>query len=408
MYQTQRHVGGTFRRPMTHSVVALMIALLFVACGGGGSGNGGGGGNHPIVLQVVDAGGYSAQLKPMLVAYQKAHPDKVSKVVYPPRIQAPQLPGKLKAEEGAGNIQDTLVISGYDGVASSTQQGLVDQLIPAQSAKFPNLDDNYLPAAKAYNDLAKGYALVFAYTPSGPVFEYDPAKVPTPPTTIDGLRTWIKAHPHQFLYARPANSGPGRTMLMGLPYLLGDKDPQDPTNGWDNTWTFLKDIGSTIDSYPTRTGDTMTALGTGQVSMIASTFGWDINPRYLHQVPAGDKTFVLKDTTFVADAAFMMLPKGLDDQRKSVMLDVMSFILQPQQQAFNYDDGYFYPGPAVKNVSVSLAPAHSQQVLQEFGRPEYDGIIQQAKIVPPLGTAQIVAAFNKWDQEVGSGKYKSS
>jgi len=408
MHQTQRHAGGACMRPLTHGVVALMIALLFVACGGGGNGNGGGSGSHPIVLQVVDAGGYSAQLKPMLQAYQKAHPDKVSKVVYPPRIQAPQLPGKLKAEEDAGNIQDTLVISGYDGVASSTQQGLVDQLIPAQSAKFPNLDDNYLPAAKAYNDLANGYALVFAYTPSGPIFEYDPAKVPTPPTTIDELRAWIKAHPHQFLYARPANSGPGRTMLMGLPYLLGDKDPKDPTNGWDKTWAFLKDIGSTIDSYPTRTGDTMTALGTGQVSMIASTFGWDINPRSLHQVPAGDKTFVLKDTTFVADAAFMMLPKGLDDQRKSVMLDVMASILQPQQQAFNYDDGFFFPGPAVKNVSVSMAPAHSQQVLQEFGRPEYDNIIQQAKIVSPLGTAQIVAAFKKWDQDVGSGKYKAA
>lgn len=403
MHQTQRL--STY---LTHGLMVLMMALLFVACGGSANSGSGSGSSHPIVLQVVDAGGYSAQLKPMLQAYQKAHPDKVSKIVYPPRIQAPQLPGKLKAEEDAGNIQDTLVISGYDGVASSQQQGLVDQLIPSQAAKFPNLDDNYLPAAKAYNDLANGYALVFAYTPSGPIFEYDPAKVPTPPTTVAELRTWIKAHPHQFLYARPANSGPGRTMLMGLPYLLGDKDPKDPTNGWDKTWAFLKDVGSTIDSYPTRTGDTMTALGTGQVSMIASTLGWDINPRYLHQVPAGDKTFVLKDTTFVADAAFMMLPKGLDAQRQSVMLDVMSFILQPQQQAFNYDDGFFYPGPAVKNVPSSIAPAHSQQVLQEFGRPEYASVIQQAKIVTPLGTAQIVAAFKKWDQDVGSGKYKTA
>ncbi|HET8842922.1 MAG TPA: extracellular solute-binding protein [Ktedonobacteraceae bacterium] len=383
----------------------LLVMLLLAACGGNaGNGNG----SQPIVLQVVDAGGYSAQVQPMLEAYQKAHPDKISKIVYPPRIQAPQLPGKLKAEEDAGKIQDTLIVSGYDGVASSTQQGLVEPLLPAHADKFPNLDDNYLPAAKAYNDLAKGSALVFSYTPSGPIFEYDPTKVPNPPTTIDELKTWIKAHPHQFLYARPANSGPGRTFLMGLPYLLGDKDPQDPTNGWDNTWAFLHDIGSTIDSYPTRTGDTMTALGTGQVSMIASTLGWDINPRYLHQVPQGDKTFVLKDTTFVADAAFMMIPKGLDAARQSVMLDIMAFMLQPQQQAFNYDDGYFYPGPAIKNVPISLAPAHSQQVIQQYGRPEYDAMIDQAKIVPPLLTDQIVAAFNKWDKDIGSGKYKTS
>jgi putative spermidine/putrescine transport system substrate-binding protein len=289
-----------------HGLTLLLIALFVAACGGT-SGPGGTTASHPIVLQVVDAGGYTDQVKPMLLAYQKAHPDKVSKIVYPPRIQAPQLPGKLKAEEDAGNVQDTLIISGYDGVASTTQQGLVEQLTPAHSDKFPNLDENYLPSAKAYKDLANGYALVFATTPSGPVFEYDPAKVPNPPTTIDELRTWIKAHPHQFLYARPSNSGPGRTMLMGLPYLLGDKNPKDPVNGWDKTWSFLKDIGSTIESYPTRTGDTMSALATGQVSMIASTMGWDINPRFLHQVPAGDKTFVLKNTTFVADAAFMMV-----------------------------------------------------------------------------------------------------
>ncbi len=391
-----------------HGLVILFISLFSVACGGGNASSGGSTGSHPIVLQVVDAGGYSDQVKPMLDAYQKAHPDKVSKVVYPPRIQAPQLPGKLKAEEGANNIQDTLIISGYDGVASATQQGLVDQLTPTHSDKFPGLDDNYLPSAKAYTDLAKGYALVFATTPSGPVFEYDPAKVPNPPTTIEELRTWIKAHPRQFLYARPSNSGPGRTMLMGLPYLLGDKDPKDPTNGWDKTWSFLKDVGSTIESYPTRTGDTMSALATGQVSMIASTMGWDINPRFLHQVPATDKTFVLKNTTFVADAAFMMMPKGLDKARQDIVLDVMAWMLKPEQQAFNYDSGYFYPGPAVKNVPVSLAPATSQQVIKDFGRPEYDSIIAQSKIELPLDTANVVVAFDKWDKEIGSGKYKTS
>jgi putative spermidine/putrescine transport system substrate-binding protein len=24
--------------------------------------------------------------------------------------------------------------------------------------------------------------------------------------------------------------------LMGLPYILGDKDPKDPEKGWDKTW----------------------------------------------------------------------------------------------------------------------------------------------------------------------------
>ena len=34
---------------------------------------------------------------------------------------------------------------------------------------------------------------------------------------------------------------------MGLPYLLGDKDPRDPAKGWDKTWAFLKELDSCIE-----------------------------------------------------------------------------------------------------------------------------------------------------------------
>ena len=55
------------------------------------------------------------------------------------------------------------------------------------------------------------------------------------------------------MYARPANSGPGRTFLMGLPYILGDKDPKDPINGWDKTWAYLKELDKYVDYYPSGT-----------------------------------------------------------------------------------------------------------------------------------------------------------
>jgi len=90
----------------------------------------------------------------------------------------------------------------------------------------------------------------------------------------------------------------------------------------------------------------------------------------------------------------------------------MAWMLKPDQQAFNYDSGYFYPGPAIKNVPVTMAPAKSQQVLQQYGRPEYDTLIQQLeqqnKIALPLDTTNIVTAFSKWDKDIGSGKYKAS
>lgn len=385
---------------LSHSFFLLLVMVLLAACGGGGSGSSTT--TQPIDLQVLDAGGYlSTFAQSMIQSFVDTHHNLVKSVEFLPRIQAPTLPGKLQAEQAAHRVTTNLILSGFDGVSSSIKDGLVEPLIPAHQDVFPNLNSNYQPAAKNFNDLANGQALVFAYTPSGPLFEYDPAKVPSPPTTIQALQAWIHANPHKFLYAEPANSGPGRTMLMGLPYLLGDSNPQDPVNGWAKTWAFLKDIKGSIDTPPTGTSATMKNLANDTSWIVASTFGWDINPRVLQQVPAGDKTFMLQGTTLVSDAAFMMMPKGLDANTQKVILQLMAYMLTPQAQAMTYDEGYFYPGPAIQNVPLSMASAKSQQVLQQYGHPEYTSMIANTKIVNPLSSDNLVAAFDKWNQDIG-------
>ena len=43
--------------------------------------------------------------------------------------------------------------------------------------------------------------------------------------------------------------------MMGLPYILGDKDPKDPVNGWEKTWAYLAELNppsSTIRPAPAR------------------------------------------------------------------------------------------------------------------------------------------------------------
>ncbi|MFX8362481.1 extracellular solute-binding protein, partial [Acinetobacter baumannii] len=92
----------------------------------------------------------------------------------------------------------------------------------------PGFAKAYLDPAAKMQTLAEGKGVVVTYYPSGPLIEYNPDKVKTPPTTAEELLAWAKANPNRFFYGRPANSGPGRTFLMGLPYILGDKDPMDP------------------------------------------------------------------------------------------------------------------------------------------------------------------------------------
>jgi putative spermidine/putrescine transport system substrate-binding protein len=254
--------------------------------------------------------------------------------------------------------------------------------------------------------LGQGFAVAVVYYPSGPLLEYAPERVKDVPKTTDELLAWCKAHPNRFPYARPANSGPGRTWMQALPYLLGDKDPKDPDKGWDKTWAYLKELNSCIEYYPSGTGATMKEFGEGSRDIIMSTTGWDINPRVLGTVPKSAQVGTLKGFHWVSDAQYMVVPKGVAPDHLAVVLDLMAYMLKPESQAFAYDDGYFYPGPAVKDVPLSMAPKESQEAIKEYGRPEYDKLIADNPIETPLDDAPLVVAFRKWDAEIGGAKLK--
>jgi len=242
------------------------------------------------------------------------------------------------------------------------------------------------------------------YYPSGPLVEYNPKAVPAAPSSPADLLAFAKANPGKFEYAKPANSGPGRTFLMGLPYLLGDKDPKDPINGWDKTWAYLQELGKYIKYYPSGTTETMKNLASGAADMVASTTGWDINPRVLGTVPNNVKVALLQPMHWVTDAQYAVIPKGVSNDVLSADLQLIAWMLQPKQQAIAYDSGYFYPGPAVNGVTLDMAPTKSQDVIKKFGRPEYDQWISQYPKLTSLPATQQVAAFDKWNRLVGAKK----
>jgi putative spermidine/putrescine transport system substrate-binding protein len=191
-----------------------------------------------------------------------------------------------------------------------------------------------------------------------------------------------------------------------MPYILGDKDPSDPMNGWSKTWAYLKEMDKGIDYYPTGTDATMKELAEGSRDIIVTTFGWDINPRALGVVPKEKEVFALEGTHWVPDTQFMTIPKGVATEKVAVLAQLMAYMLKPEQQALTYDKGYFYPGPAAQGVTLAMAPQESQDVLKEFGRPKYDDLIAKFPTEVPLTPERLVAAFRRWDQEIGSGKAK--
>jgi putative spermidine/putrescine transport system substrate-binding protein len=359
----------------------------------------------PVTINVIDAAGTLQLVQDAMEAYRTKQPGKVDKFTFT-KAPAPELPGKLKAMQGAGRMDIDLVLGGTDILAAGIEQGLWTRILPDHADAFPHLLDNYTDQAREMQKLAQDQAVAVVFMPAGPLLEYNPDTVKSPPTTPAELLAWCKEHKDRFIYARPANSGPGRTFLMGLPYLLGDKDPRDPVNGWDKTWAFLKELDSCIEYYPSGTSATMKEFGEGSRDMTMTVTGWDINPRVLGIVPEKYKVAAFKDMTWVNDTQYMIVPRGLAPEKLAVVLDLMAFLLQPEQQAMTYDKGYFYPGPAVKGVTLAMAPRASQDVIKQFGRPEYEEWLARFPHQRPLEAKAMVAAFHRWDEEVGAQKTK--
>ena len=360
--------------------------------------------SKPVKLSIIDVAGNLQLTQPAIDAFKKDNPKIVSSVEYI-KATAPELASKIKAQQNANNLDTSMVLTGYDGLASGMEQNIWEQLMPNYKGLFTTLEQDYLDGAKKAYDIAKGYGIAVVYCPGGPMFSYNPDKVKEVPKTPEQLLDWAKANPKKFLYARPANSGPGRAFLQGLPYILGDKDPKDPKT-WDKTWAYLKELDKYIEYYPTGTGATFKELGEGTRWMIASHIGWDMNQRILATIPATYQGFFLDKTTWLTDAHYMCLPKGLDNDRKNATLKLMAYMMKPEAQAVTYDSGYFYPGPAIKNVPLTLAPKDSQDKVKAAMRDPYEKAIKDFPNTTQLESKPLVEAFDMWDKLVGAKTQK--
>ncbi len=357
-------------------------------------------GGGAVGLNVVDVGGVSSFTKPMMDKCAQSNSDRISGLVFS-KAPSTELAGKLEAQQKAGRLDIDLVLSGSDAVGAGIGKNLWDPISD---------HENQLPALKNYSDDArmifdqyKRQALVVATEFTGPLLEYSPGAVSAPPTTAEELLAYAKANPGKFTYAKPPQSGPGRQFVMGLPYILGDKDPTDPKNGWDKTWAFLAELDKYVGgSYPSSTGDTFQSLAKGGVNMIASSAGWDIGQRQQGAVPPTLKIATLKNSTYLIAGHFAAVPKGLQQNRREAVFALLDCMLSKDSQTSIYQaQKKAVPGPAIKGVSVKDAPAAVQEQVAQFDRPEYRDLIGKAPAAPELPPEQMSIMFDRWEREIG-------
>jgi putative spermidine/putrescine transport system substrate-binding protein len=355
---------------------------------------------QPITLSIIDVAGDLASVQVILDNYKKAFPNKVKEIKIQ-RAPAPELPAKIKAQQDAGRVDINLILTGQDAGSVLGANNQLIKLFPTYDKLFPK--DELNEEGKALQDEGEGFLLPSVVNAGGPVFIYNPKKVEKPPKTADQLLAWAKANPGKFIYARPANSGPGRSILAGIPWILKDKNPKDPEKGWDKAWAYLKELGKYIEYYPTGTLFTLREFANEQRWMIAGIMEWDMKPRAEGVVPPDAKITILENTTFVIDGHYWAIPKGVPQNEIDVILDVMKFMRRVDQQVLTYKA---FIGPSIKAATLDKAPVDIQKYVKEFWRPEYDQIGKTWKTTAQLPLKPLTYAMDRWDREVGAAQIK--
>jgi putative spermidine/putrescine transport system substrate-binding protein len=355
---------------------------------------------EPITLSIIDTGGDLASTQAIIENYKKANPQKVKEIKLQ-RAPAPEVPAKIKAQQDAGRLDINLILTGQDGGSVLAANNQLIKLFPAYDKMFPR--DDLTEAAKELQDEGEGFLLPSVTSPGGPVLIYNPSKVPNPPKTAEELLAWAKANPGKFMYARPANSGPGRSIVQGISYILGDTQPLDPEKGWDKTWAYLKELGKYVEYYPTGTAVTLKEFAQGQRWIIAGIMEWDMKPRAQSVIPPDSKISVMENTTFVIDGHYWAIPVGVPQDHVDVILDLMKFMRTPEQQQLTWPA---FIGPSIKAATLDKAPKDIQDQVREFWRPEYDQIGTKWKTAPTLAVKQLSYAMDRWDREIGADQVK--
>src|SRR4029453_11721815 len=180
--------GFLFRRPQRIAAAALGAAA-FLTLGAGAVAQVPAMPKSPVTINIVDVAGDLALTQDAIEAYQKKNPQLVGKINFT-KAPAPELPGKLKAMQGAGRSDIDMVLTGTDFLAAGIEEGVLLKGMPTYSGKFPNLMANYQPAAAKMQELAGDYGVAVTFMPAGPLVEYNPDKVKQVPTTPAELLGW--------------------------------------------------------------------------------------------------------------------------------------------------------------------------------------------------------------------------
>lgn len=250
---------------------------------------------------------------------------------------------RVLAEQQAGQAQDGAVdliwING-ENFAAMKDKGLLFGPFATDLPNWPLVDVAGKPAVVTDFTLPTGgYESPWAMAQL--VFEYDTARLPTPPATLAALKDWITANPGRFTYPQPPDYL-GLTFLKQVLYgVMADPARLQLPVGDSYTadtaplWAFLDDIHPALWRQARAFPENEPALG--QLLADAETdISMSFNPgRASAEIAAGNlsntvRTFVLQGGT-IGNASFVAIPFNASHRAGAQV--VANLLLEPEIQA---------------------------------------------------------------------------
>lgn len=248
------------------------------------------------------------------------------------------------AEQAAGKLEggavDLIWING-ENFAAMKSAGLLHGPFADDLPNWPLVDAMGKPAVVTDFTLpTEGFESPWALAQF--VFEYDSARLPTPPKTLAELASWIKAHPGRFSYPQPPDYL-GTTFLKQILYGVL-RDPMVlqvavDAASYDATvaplWALLDDIHPSLwrqaKAFPANEPALGQLLADGEVDI-----SFAFNPgRASAEIAAGNladtvRTFVLEGGS-IGNASFVAIPFNAAHQAGAMV--VANLLLDPAVQA---------------------------------------------------------------------------
>jgi len=264
----------------------------------------------PIVVNIIDVAGNLALTQKAMENYRKAHPELVSRFTFT-KAPAPELAGKIKAQQGAGRVDIDLVLTGTDGLAAGIEQKLWINLLQQYPEKFPNLEANYLPGAVNMQKLAEGFGITVALLSLGTLARVRTGAGQGSAALGGGAARLVQGAPEPADVCAAGEFRPRADAPHGsaLPPRRQQSVRPDQRLGQDLGLLEGAEHLHRVLSLGDRRHDEGAGRGLARHHRLDHRL--DINPRVLGVVPKSAQITTLKGFHWVTDAHYMVVPSGL-------------------------------------------------------------------------------------------------